>query len=280
MPPNETPCESAASSAGEQAASGDAECGQQANDRAKERDALREEFDALLYAIAHDLRAPIRAMDGFSRLLAEDLEASDGVPPSAREHLRFLREGAARMARQVQGLMALGEVTRCAMRREPVAMEAIVREVVADRVSPQGPLQWDIGPLPPCVGDPVLLRRVWLELIDNAVRHSRGCEHPIIRIAGETLGEGGLARYRVADSGDGFDAFAATRLFRPLQRCHPAGERDAGVGMGLSIARRIVLRHGGTVHASGETGAGATFSFTIPTGVAFPACDAERTCRP
>lgn len=243
-------------------------------ERTRERDALRADLDALLYAISHDLRAPVRAIDGFAAVLEAD--AGPSLQPEVRESLRFVRDGARRLSLLTDALTSLGTVARQTMRREPVDMDRLVRSIAAECIAHARPrvIRCEIAPLPACIGDPTLLDRAWRALIDNAVKFTGPSPDPAIRIDAEREGTPGPPRdriaYRIRDNGVGFDERLAAKLFRPFQRLH-AADRFPGVGIGLAIVREVVQRHGGEVRASaapardeGDAAGGATFSMILP----------------
>lgn len=254
---------------GERLAASDGTSEELLAERTRERDALRADLDALLYAISHDLRAPVRAMDGFAALLEADVAAS--LQPEVRESLRFVRDGARRLSLLTDALTVLGNVARQTMRREPVDMDRLVRAVAADCIAQARPrtIRCEIAPLPACVGDPTLLDRAWRALLDNAVKFTGPSPDPTIWIDAarepEAAGARGRIAYRIRDNGVGFDERLAAKLFRPFQRLH-AADRFPGVGIGLALVREVAQRHGGEVRASaGDAAGGARMSMILPT---------------
>jgi PAS domain S-box-containing protein len=230
-------------------------------ERKKTERALQEaiaELESFAYSISHDLRTPLRAIDGFSQALVEDF--SDILPGEAREHLGFIREGARRMTALIDDLLSFSRLSRQPLRAQPVEMTDLVESVLKDLRS-AGPADVTVHPLPVCSGDPALLRQVWVNLLGNALKYSKVREAPRIEVGGEV--EGDLASYYVKDNGIGFDMQFVDKLFRVFQRLHTPDQYE-GTGVGLAIVERIVRRHGGRVRASGELGKGATFGFSLP----------------
>lgn len=212
------------------------------------------ELESFAYSISHDLRAPLRTIDGFSQALQEDF--APALPPEAQSYVEWIRQGTRNMSRLIDDLLRFSHLGRQPMIRQPVDMVALVREV-ADGLDLGGTLTLDT--LPPCHGDPALLRQVWTNLLSNAAKYSRNSAPPRIQV---DFHEGA---YRVRDNGVGFDMRFAHKLFGVFQRLH-AVEEFEGTGVGLAIAQRIVQRHGGTIRAESEPGRGATFSFSIGGG--------------
>ncbi len=229
--------------------------------RAKEAaDAANLELEAFSYSVAHDLRAPLRAIDGFSQALLEDCSAELG--PKGREHLRYIRESSQEMARLINGLLELSRVTRRELQREQVDLAALARQTVEGlhRAEPARRVELVIADELVVEGDAGLLGLVIENLIGNAWKFTS--KKPVTRIeVGLCPGEG-PPTYFVRDNGAGFDMRYAKRLFGPFQRLHSSAEFE-GAGIGLAKVRRIVRRHTGRVWAEGEREIGSTFYFTL-----------------
>ncbi len=221
------------------------------------------ELEAFSYSVSHDLRAPLRAIDGFSGLLAEQFGAT--LDPEALRLLGVVRASCKRMSTLIDDLLTLSRLGRTEMRTRRIDMVAMVRQVLDEVLAAEDRSRWiiDIAELPDAEGDPGLIRQVWANLLQNAVKFSRRGEHPKLSI-GSSPGEEMVA-YRVEDNGVGFDMAFASKLFGVFQRLHSVAEFP-GTGVGLALVKRIVSRHGGTVTASGAIGQGASFSFTLPPG--------------
>lgn len=212
------------------------------------------ELESFAYSISHDLRAPLRTIDGFSQALQEDF--APALPPEAQSYVEWIRQGTRTMSRLIDDLLRFSHLGRQALVCRPVDMEALVREV-AEGLGLGDALT--LHPLPPCHGDRALLRQVWTNLLSNAAKYSRNAEPPRIQVDFQA------GAYRVGDNGVGFDMRYAHKVFGVFQRLHPVEEFE-GTGVGLAIAQRIVQRHGGTICAESEPGRGATFSFSIGGG--------------
>lgn len=213
------------------------------------------ELEAFSYSVSHDLRAPLRAINGYTSMLVED---HGDLPSDARRLVTTIRDRGARMGTLIDDLLAFSRLGRQEIRRHPVDMEALARTVVLEL--PPGPAQIEIGAIPRASGDVALLRQVWMNLIANAVKYSRGRETPRIEIG---FADGS---YFVKDNGVGFDMRYADKLFGVFQRLHREDEFE-GTGVGLAIVRRIVERHGGEVWAEAKLDGGATFGFVLADGV-------------
>ena len=233
--------------------------------RTAELESSNRELEAFSYSVSHDLRAPVRAIDGFLGMLVEDHAASlDG------EGLRLLtvaRRSASRMGNLIDDLLTFSRTGRKEMERERVDMTRLARSVVAEVLdeSERERYRVDIADLPETVGDAALLRQVWANLLANAVKYTAPRPDPAITVSA-ARGKGEIT-YTVADNGVGFDMAYADKLFGVFQRLHAAHEFP-GTGVGLALVQRIVHRHHGRVDAHGEIGRGATFSFTLPAGSA------------
>ncbi|HEY3786092.1 MAG TPA: ATP-binding protein [Steroidobacteraceae bacterium] len=224
-------------------------------------EAANRELESFSYSVSHDLRSPLRAIDGFAQMLDEDYGGV--LDDSGRRYIRVVREGSQRMAALIDDLLAFSRLSRQSFARMPVDMTALARRVASEAlegVAGATPALL-IDDLPPVSGDPALLRQVWANLIGNALKYSARSEQPRVRIRATRDGE--MVRYEVEDNGVGFDMQYVDKLFGVFQRLHRADEYP-GTGVGLAIVQRIVMRHGGTVSARGVHGKGATFGFTLP----------------
>lgn len=231
------------------------------------------ELEAFSYSVSHDLRAPLRAIDGFSALVVE--EHADELGAEGRRLLGVVRTNVRRMARLIDDLLAFSRTSRVEMSRRRVEMTDLARsalgEVLGDPDA-QARISLLVGDLPSVEGDPPLLKQVWVNLLSNAVKFSSKKEHAVIEVEGSLDGE--MAVFRVRDNGAGFDMKFAERLFGVFQRLHGADEFE-GTGVGLALVQRIVARHGGWVRAEGIPGEGATITFGLPAGQSRKAPDSE-----
>jgi PAS domain S-box-containing protein len=219
-----------------------------------------EELESFSYSISHDLRAPLRAINGFSRILVE--EHGPQLLPEAQRYLRLVRENTQQMGRLVDDLLAFSRLSRQPLQRQSVNLTPMVHEVFASLQEERANRRVElvVGDLAPCEGDPALLKQVVVNLLGNALKFTRGRETACIEIRCRT--QAGVQVYSVQDNGVGFDMLYVDKLFGVFQRLHRAEEYE-GTGVGLAIVQRIIQRHGGRVCAEGEIGKGATFYFTV-----------------
>ncbi|MBI4492018.1 MAG: HAMP domain-containing protein [Chloroflexi bacterium] len=234
-----------------------------ANRTAQLESAIKE-LEAFSYTVSHDLRAPLRAMDGFSRILVE--EHAPQLTPEAQRYLRLVRDNAQQMGRLIDDLLAFSCLSRQPLAKHRVQPANLARQALAELRSEQEGRQVElsIGDLPPCLGDPALLRQVFANLLANALKFTRPCEVAVIEVGSRE--EDGQHVYFVKDNGVGFDMRYADKLFGVFQRLHRARDYE-GTGVGLAIVQRIVHRHGGRVWAEAEVNQGATFYFTLEGGL-------------
>ena len=222
--------------------------------RIEDLEAANQELAGFTYTISHDLRAPLRAIDGYAALHLEDL--ADAKAQVSTTHIERIRDNAMRMAKLIDGLLDFSRQSQVALNLRRVDIAALVRAVLAEQLPGDSNVKISIGVLPDRHGDPALLRKVWKNLIANALKYTANTPEPLIEIGYED------GAYFVRDNGAGFDMEHAGKLFGMFSRLHHAGEFE-GNGVGLAIVRRIVERHGGRIWASGETGKGAEFRFAL-----------------
>jgi PAS domain S-box-containing protein len=219
------------------------------------------ELESFSYSVSHDLRAPLRAIEGFSKILLE-LHAP-AFEPEAQRMLGVVSANARRMSRLIDDLLAFSRLSRTDLRAQSVDMAALAREAFEELCPPEARarVRLEIGDLPPCRGDAALLRQVWTNLVGNALKFSSLRDPALIRIGGER--RGGEIVYHVRDNGVGFDMQYADKLFGVFQRLHDP-EQFEGTGVGLAIVQRVVRRHGGRVWADATPDGGALFGFALP----------------
>lgn len=234
--------------------------------RVRERTAqlehLNRELEAFTSSVSHDLRAPLRALDGYAALLAE---GADRLDEDGRRHLFAIRRNVRRMSELVESLLSLSRAGRQPLRTGPIDMERLARSVLDELMLPEESEKTEVvfHPLPPAEGDESLVRQVLANLVGNALKFSTRKERRRLEIGARA--EGGRTFWFVADDGIGFEPAHAEKIFRVFERL-PGAEGFEGTGVGLAVVRRIVERHGGTVRAEGAPGAGATFSFSLGDG--------------
>jgi PAS domain S-box-containing protein len=232
------------------------------SERASQLESSVKELDAFSYSVSHDLRAPLRAIDGFSRIVEEDYAPK--LDEEGRRMIGVIRGESRRMSRLIDDLLAFSRLSRQKIELERIDMGAMAREVFDELVAlePDRKLHLDLHPIPPAFGTAPMIRQVWVNLIGNAVKFTKGREVAEIEIGVEG-GDPGEQVYFIRDNGAGFDMRYADKLFGVFQRLHSA-EEFPGTGVGLALVQRIVNRHDGRVWGEGEVGKGATFRFTIP----------------
>lgn len=220
------------------------------------------ELEAFTYSVSHDLRAPLRHMDGFSRILQQ--EYGDQLPEEARHYLDRVRSATTHMSRLVEDLLHLSRLGRQSPRLQTVSLGELLEQArteVLESASGYRAIEWQIGALPEAQVDATLFRQVWINLLSNAIKFSRNQQRSVIQIGSRA--EKGETILFVRDNGAGFDPRFADKLFGVFQRLHRQDEFE-GTGIGLATVQRIVHKHGGRIWAESQPGQGATFYFTVP----------------
>lgn len=237
---------------------------EQVSRRTADLESINHELESFSYSVSHDLRAPLRAIDGYARMVEEDY--GERLDDDGKRMLAVVRGEAVRMGRLIDDLLSFSKVSRQAMESvHNVNMTGLAKEVAQSLMREQDAerVRFDIAPLPSVEGDVSLLRQVWTNLLGNALKYSGTKPKSEILVTGELLD--GNALFQVKDNGVGFDMRYAAKLFGVFQRLHKAEEFE-GTGVGLAIVHRVVTRHGGKVRADSTPGEGATFHFTLPAG--------------
>lgn len=222
------------------------------------------ELEAFSYSASHDLRSPLRTIDGYAQLILEDCGTI--LPEQARRQLGVIHSAAERMDALIRDLLALARTNRHAVSKERVDTAHLVNMVLAELTATDQTraMEVRVDPLPACSADPLLLKQIWTNLLSNALKYTAKREQPLIEIGCTTVD--GVDTFFVRDNGAGFDMRHAGHLFEAFARLHRHDEYD-GTGVGLTIVRRSVSRHGGQVWAQAEVDLGATFYFTLTTGI-------------
>ena len=230
--------------------------------RAAELVAANKELEAFSYSVSHDLRAPLRAVDGFSRMVLK--QQAGRLDDDGRRMLGVIHGETQRMGQLIDDLLSFSWLGRQQIQPAPIDMHALAREVFDELAvrEPERKLRLDLQELPPASGTPEMIRQVWVNLIANAIKFTKERETGEIEIGTREDGEGGRDYY-VKDNGAGFDMRSAGKLFGVFHRLHSQQEFP-GTGVGLALVQRIVQRHGGRVRAEAEVDRGAAFYFTLP----------------
>ena len=229
--------------------------------RTAQLEAANKELEGFSYSVSHDLRTPLRAINGFSSILVEDY--ADKLDEDGKRMLNLVRDNTRRMGQLIDDILNFTSTGRMAINYSEVDMETLVHDVMEELQSPvaSGKLQLEIEHIPPAWGDGAMMRRVFFSLLSNAIKFSRTREHARIKVGGSI--EGDEAVYYVNDNGVGFDMHYASKLFGVFQRLHSVTEFE-GTGIGLAIVKRIITRHGGRVWAEAKVNEGATIYFALP----------------
>jgi len=222
--------------------------------------ALNHELEAFSYSVSHDLRAPLRAVTGYSRIFEEDY--SPRLDDEGRRLLKKIQHNAGKMSHLIDDLLQFSKLGRKEVMKSEIDMEDLVRKISEEHNHGHAKkAEIIIHGMIPAKADPALITQVWVNLISNAIKYSANSENPRIEIGSEQKGK--EIRYYIKDNGAGFDMNYAGKLFGVFQRLHDEKEFE-GTGIGLAIVQRIISRHGGTVKAEGKVNEGATFYFTLP----------------
>jgi light-regulated signal transduction histidine kinase (bacteriophytochrome) len=233
-------------------------------ERTRQLEAANEELGAFSYSVSHDLRAPLRAVNGYTSILLD--EFSSGLSEEGLGFLKRVKENGDHMGHLIDDLLAFSRLGRQALRVQQVHTRGVVDRALAQLAPASNGRQVElvIRDLPDCESDPILLEQVFINLLGNAFKYSRKREGARIEV-GTVHGESDTPVFFVRDNGAGFDMQYADKLFGVFQRLHRSQDFE-GTGVGLAIVQRIVSRHGGRVWAEGKVNEGATFYFTLSPG--------------
>ena len=229
--------------------------------RTAQLETANRELESFSYSVSHDLRAPLRAITGFSSMLLEDY--ADKLDDEGKHLLDVVKDSTLKMGALVDDLLALSRIGRKDVELSEIDMDKLAKAVFDEikAATPERELQFNIKPLPPAHGDQGLIRQVFFNLLSNAIKFTRLRETAVIEVSG--YAEGSENVYYVKDNGAGFDMQYADKLFGAFQRLH-SDKQFEGTGIGLATVQRIVNRHGGKIWAEGKVNEGATFYFTLP----------------
>jgi len=226
--------------------------------RTSQLELANKELESFSYSVSHDLRTPLRALDGFANILLQDYATL--LDDEGKRMLRIVISNANKMGSLIDDLLAFSRLSRQEMEFESIDMKAMANSAYNELVADTDTIDFRLHQIPETVGDPALLRQVWINLIGNAIKFSSKKPNRIIEVG--TLTSGTEIIYFVKDNGAGFNMDFSNKLFAVFQRLHSPKEFE-GTGIGLSIVQRIIQRHGGRVWAEGKEGEGATFYFTM-----------------
>lgn len=231
---------------------------QRVADRTRQLVDVNRNLESFTYSVSHDLRAPLRAISGYSTILLEDLP---GIPEKDQKYLNLMRQNANEMGRLIDDLLNFSRLGQQSLQKKTVDPAAIVRDIIKEFRNEPGnrSVEFRVGSLPPCQADPILFRQVLANLLSNATKFSRTRDHPVVEIGSGM--KSGRQVYFVRDNGVGFDMRYADKIFGVFQRLHNADEYE-GTGVGLAIVHRIIELHGGRIWVESEPDKGTTFFFT------------------
>ncbi|MDB6123643.1 MAG: hypothetical protein JWQ71_2636 [Pedosphaera sp.] len=229
-------------------------------ERTAQLEAANKELEAFSYSVSHDLRAPLRAVHGLTRIVMQKFAPQ--LPADMNHYLERIRDCGQQMGVLIDDLLAFSRLGRQSLKRQQVSTAKLVQDVLAEFTTQREDrrIEMQTGTLPDCWGDRALLKQVWVNLLSNAIKYTRGREPAVIEIG--CVADNGEDVFFVRDNGTGFDMQYADKLFGVFQRLHLAEDFE-GTGVGLAIVQRIIHRHGGRVWAEAELGRGATFRFTL-----------------
>ena len=230
----------------------------------RELEVVNQELESFSYSVSHDLRAPLRAINGYAQMLEEDCAAT--LDLEGRRYLATIRAEAERMGTLIDDLLTFSRIGRGQLRMQPVDVAQLARGIFAQlqAAAPGRPMRLDCGELPLALGDEALIRQVLVNLLANAVKFSAPREEVVVEVGAEAGQD--TNRYWVRDYGVGFDPRYTEKLFGVFQRLHDSADFE-GTGVGLAIVQRVIQRHGGQITAEGAVDQGACFQFTLPAAV-------------
>jgi PAS domain S-box-containing protein len=232
---------------------------QRVSDRTRQLVEVNMNLESFTYSVSHDLRAPLRAISGYSSLLLGDLP---DIPVKDRKYLEMVQQNSHKMGQLIDDLLNFSRLGQKSPRKETVATSVLVTDLLREIHSDPSArnVEFIIGPLPPCQADPALVKQVFANLVANAVKFTRTRQHPVVEIG--SLERDGKQTFYVRDNGVGFDMRYADKVFGVFQRLHSSDDYE-GTGVGLAIVHRIIEKHGGSIRVESEVNAGTTFFFNL-----------------
>jgi light-regulated signal transduction histidine kinase (bacteriophytochrome) len=234
---------------------------QHVRERTAELEAAISELKAFTYSISHDLRAPLRAIDGYTHILAD--EYGSKMDEEGQRISTIICKQTNKMSQLIDDLLCFSHLSQTEMQTTPVKMETVVHAVFEELTTPESRkrITFTVYHLPAALGDPALIHQIWVNLMANAIKFSSRRDQARIEVGSRT--EDTRTIYHIRDNGAGFDMQYAQKLFGVFQRLHSEKEFE-GTGVGLAIVQRLVQRHGGKIWAEGQENKGATFYFSLP----------------
>lgn len=234
---------------------------QMVKDRTAQMETAIRDLQAFSYSVSHDLRAPLRAISGFSQVLAE--ETKDTLSKDGKEYLGHILKGAGEMSQLIDDLLGFSRLGSRKLEKSIIQMETLVNEVIQELIAlaPGRNIEIQLEPIPDCLGDRAMIKQVLVNLICNAIKYTSQEERAQISIKARQID--GMVDYSISDNGVGFDMAYSDKLFGVFQRLHP-DEEFHGTGVGLAIVDRVIKRHQGTIGVDAAVGEGATFTFSLP----------------
>ncbi|HTA82514.1 MAG TPA: ATP-binding protein [Bacteroidia bacterium] len=227
---------------------------------AQQLEVANKELEGFSYTVAHDLRAPLRAIDGYAKILENDYKSF--LDDDGKKILGIVRDNTQRMNNLINDLLAFARVGKGAFKEELISMDKLINEIITDIKSVNTyKAEVNVAQLHPVKGDYALMKQVMFNLLSNALKYSSKKDSPVIEVLSEVKGDQLI--YTVKDNGDGFDMRYVDKLFGVFQRLHTDDEFE-GTGVGLAIVQRIIAKHGGKVSAEGQLGKGAVFRVMLP----------------
>jgi light-regulated signal transduction histidine kinase (bacteriophytochrome) len=237
-----------------------AELEQRVRDRTAQLEESNKELEAFSYSVSHDLRAPLRAIDGFTRILTGDY--GPRLDMEGQRICSVIHDNTQKMGQLIDDLLSFSRLGRAEMSLSRIDMETMADSVFHELTTPESRARIDfqVGALPPAVVDPTLMRQAWMNLLSNAIKFSSKRQRAVIKVSAQQ--SQGEDIYAIQDDGAGFDMQYVGKLFGVFQRLHSSKEFE-GTGVGLALVQRVIQRHGGRVWAKGEPDRGATFYFAF-----------------
>lgn len=230
-------------------------------ERTRQLTMVNKDLEAFAYSVSHDLRAPLRSINGLTQILQESYDGA--LDNEGKRLTERIKANSMKMSKLIEDLLSFSKASTSEIKKSKVNMNQLIRSALADYNDKEllKSIELKVADLPETHGDPALLKQVWVNLLSNAIKFSARKEHPVVEVSGQRRGD--KTFYKIKDNGAGFNMKYSDKLFAAFQRLHSEQEFQ-GTGAGLAIVSRILLKHGGSIWAEGEEGKGATFTFCLP----------------